>query len=307
MDYALQILKGIDVTDSILSASDVPETDYPTWDAVTNYPIGDTATGAGVVLWGHEVWVSLVNPNTNLQPDTSPTAWKVWRPANRWAMFDLKNSTATAQADTITVTLTPPSGVNAVWLGGLVNQTTITITQTHPTLGTLFTEERTFSDLPLTSSWYDWTFGTRTARATSALFSGLRPFPATSITITIEGGSALAVASCLLGRMSSWGEPVAMGATVGIRDYSRQKENEWGDLALTQGAYRKTCSLAAWVPRHEAEAFGDFLSSIRSTPALFIGHPDFASMQIFGVYEDWELVFSLPQFSDYNLKLRGFT
>lgn len=303
----LLILQGIDVTESMLTSTTVPENDYPVWTSGTTYPIGSITTGEGCVIWKHYVWVSAVASNVGNEPELLSTKWQRVRPVNRWRLFDRSNSTATAQAGSISYTLALPEGVDALWMGGLVNHTQLTVTQTHPQLGVVCDQTRVFQSLQLESDWYAWTYTKPRPPPTAALVQGIKAIPGTTLTFTLTGGPALSVSTALLGALTRIGLPVHQGAGSRIRDFSGQKENPFGDLELQKGAYSKNISLAAWIPYEDVDAVYEFLADLRSTPALFVGNPDITSLQAYGIYEDWDIVFSMPTYRDYNIKIKSFT
>lgn len=304
MSTPLQIIRGVDITPAMLTSTTVPEADYPAWSSGTTYPIGDLSTGVGVVIRSNAIYVSLAASNINFDPLTRPDKWGRVMPTNRWRLFDKDTGTPTAQATSMSYTLALPGGVDSVWFGGLKGHSSITVTQTHPTLGTLFSETRGFSGLPISSSWYEWTFGARDFKRTAATFTGLKPFPGTTVVFTINGAADLSVYKVVLGGLTAWGIPVFQGAQTGIKDYSRQVENDYGDLTLRKGSFSKKFTMQAWVTAGEADAFFDYLTTLRSTPAVFIGHPTMARLQGFGIYENWRQVLQHPTYDEYDLTIR---
>ena len=98
------------VTPSTLASSNVAEDDAPAWSAGLYY-LGDR------VIYNHRVWEVIVT-STIAQPDTgalaNPPSWLDTGADNRYRMFDRIISTKTENDDTIEVTITPNTIVNAV-------------------------------------------------------------------------------------------------------------------------------------------------------------------------------------------------
>jgi len=83
----MQIIKPITVTDSILTATNVPENDFPQWAAGTTYSIGNKV----VSLTTHKIYESLINSNLGNNPTTDDgTKWLDLGATTRWKAFDTK-------------------------------------------------------------------------------------------------------------------------------------------------------------------------------------------------------------------------
>jgi hypothetical protein len=295
------------VNDAILTATDVPEADYPVYSAATTYPFFDESTGAGYVIYLHMIYYSIQAGNAGHAPDVSPLWWEPVRATNRWAGFDTRNSTKTRQANAFYFELSPATNLTAVAVLGLEDHTSVRLRQTHPTLGVLYDVTQDFSALPEAAAWYDWTFGNRSFRTTQKIFFGLRPFPGTTLRLDFAGGSGLAVGTILYSYERRLGSNVEVGATPRIRDFSERAENKFGDTYLKQGQYTKDTTLPMKVPLSEFDGIYAFLVAQRSIPTLYIGNPDIEALTVFGFYDDFSTVFSYPTLLDLNINIKGLT
>ena len=100
---SLLILRPQPITDAILTASDVPETDAPEWAVGTTYALGDIVKLAST----HSLYESGDPANLGKRPDLYPSLWTRIRATNRWRAFDGSGSSRTAQASSISYTFLP--------------------------------------------------------------------------------------------------------------------------------------------------------------------------------------------------------
>src|SRR5688572_26434651 len=122
----MRVIPPMEITDSILTSSNVSEPDLgngdaAAWNSGTTYAQGDTAS---IITGGvHRVYESLQAGNLNHLPPTPPIEtneyWIEVGPTNRWAMFDLFRNSQTERTSPIEVELTPGQRVNSIAILGL--------------------------------------------------------------------------------------------------------------------------------------------------------------------------------------------
>ena len=110
------IIKPDVITASTLTSTNVPENEYSAWSSVTTYNQGDR------VIYDHKVYEA-ISTTLNVQPDTgaaaNPPTWLFVSATNRYKMFDETVGSATTNANTIDVTITPNAPYNALVLFGV--------------------------------------------------------------------------------------------------------------------------------------------------------------------------------------------
>ena len=95
-DSTLSVLVPVDITDSILVSTDVPEVDYSDYSSVTTYGIGDRVISSLT----HKVYESAKASNLNKDPTdinnrTGSTIWWIQVDStNAWKMFDGEKTSA---------------------------------------------------------------------------------------------------------------------------------------------------------------------------------------------------------------------
>lgn len=302
-EYSLLVVPPEQVLDANLIATDVAEDDYDEFDLGDTFNTGDFT----MVAAEHAVYQSLTDGNTGNTPATSPLAWRLYRPTNRWRLLDTKNSTKTAKAGGFYYRFAPSVGINCVAAFGMEGHTAARVRQIHPTLGTIYDQTLDFLPLPTGSTWYDWVFSARSQPLSQFTLIDLFPFPDTELRVDFEGGDDLAVGTLMMGFQVPVGMGVKRGAGASLADYSRRVQNFAGDFELTQGNYSRLKRLPVLIALSEVEAAEEFLVSRRSLPTLYIGLRNSTFLTAFGFFETLDTVFTLPLYLDMQLNVQGLT
>lgn len=299
MTTPLRIVQPLPVSDSVLVATDVPESTYAAWNIVTNY-----AKGARVYLAStHKVYESASAGNVGNDPATSPL-WAEVGPTNRWALFDRSNSTQTAQSTSFYYRLAPTGAYNVVALLGLTGALTMRVRVTHATLGTLYDQTLDLTSLPVQSGWWEWFYGER--RGPSLALVDVPGVIGSELRIDVTGTTALAAGVLLFGQAKEIGLLVRQGARLGIQDYSRKERNDFGDTVLVERAFAKRASFDIPIKAELVDEAITYLTSIRATPCLFIA-PRYESGVIYGFYKEFDVNIAYASVSECSLQVEGLT
>lgn len=292
------------ITDAMLIASDVPETDYAAWSNATTYALGARCISTTT----HKVYESIQAGNLNKDPTDAANAlwWAEVGPTNRWKLFDTSNSTQTAKPLSMSYTLRPGVGVNAFAALNVKGALTIRVRVTHPTLGTIYDKTTNLASLPSGSGWWEWHFGLRTAPPLMVA-TDLPGFPGCDVIVDFTGTTDLAVGVLMVGEQRAIGVGVQQGARVGITDYSRKETNDFGDTVLVQRAYAKRATFDIPIESAQVDATVEYLASVRSEPGLWIGSGRYASTVVFGFYKDFEVNLAYFSISECSLSIEGLT
>lgn len=304
---ALKVIPPLSITDSILTSSNVPETDYTAWSSGTTYNIGDRVRYVATNV--HKVYESLRATNLNHDPTTdtsSPPYWIEVSPTNRWKMFDTSNTTQTANNDNIVVTLTPGKVCNSVVLLGL-EATSVRVKMTDPTDGVVYDETISLNNNGTINNWYNYFFNP-IQRRTSITVTDLPAYGTAAIEITITNtGLTAKCAVCVIGTTQFIGEGIELGASVGITDYSRKEKDDFGNYQLIQRSYSKRAKFSFPILNEQIDSVQDLLVSLRTTPCVWIGDDRYTSTIVYGFYKDFDIVIAYHIVSDCNLEIEGLT
>lgn len=303
MTYA--VLKPLAITDAMLLATDVPETDALAWNAATNYAVGDEAqrTGAGQ----HKVYRCAVAGVDATPPEDNPTKWKVRYPTNPWRLLDLQNTTRTSKAGGFYYELLPGDAIAGFYLGDMVDVYTVRGRLIDPTTAAVYydTGEIDVTGSPQSSDWWAFWFGTWTATIPQLQRLDLPAYPTAKFRLDVTGGAACSIGTLLIGPTFEFGRGIRFNAGGSIKDYSRQTENDYGDLDLQPGPYSRLARWSVQIRLSEVDTLFDFLASLRATPALHVGYSDLRMLSVFGTVRSFDIPISNAALVDCSLDLRG--
>ena len=301
---SLYIVKPLTITDTILSATDIPEADHAAWNSGTTYALADRV----ILVSTHKIYQSLQASNTNNPPASSPTWWVEVSPTNRWKPFDTSNSTQmTVTAASAYYELTPGQAVNALALLN-VSANSARVRVTDPAAGVVKDETYSLTGSILIADWFEYFFATVSA-LDQLIVTDLPPYALATLRVdfTANGAGTVNCGVLLIGYQASFGRGIQYGASGGIQDYSRKETNQWGDTVLTQRAFARRRDWSLFVDNTEIDGLERALIAVRATPCLWVGYSGFALTSIFGFYKDFEIVISYPEQSDCTLSIEGMT
>lgn len=299
---SLTVVKPLALTDARLTATDVPETDYPDWASGTTYALGARVTLTST----HKVYESLQASNTNRSPASEPTWWAEVSATNRWKAFDLSNSTRTAKAGSFYYEITPGVAITSVAVLNIANAQSVRIRLTDPLFGLVYDKTATLQSVPAYSTWYDWWFGIRTEEEQHVALD-IPSFPNAVLRVDLVGGDSLAVGVILFGQQQTIADNVRRGVSLSIRDYSRKETNEWGDTVLVQRAYAKLRTFPVVIRNDELDRVDSILADLRATPALWVASSRHSALTVYGWYSNFEILVGYANYSDCSIDIEGLT
>ncbi len=311
-DAPFRVVPPIAVTNAMLVATDVPEADYAAIAATTTYAAAVApADGSRVISTSthsiYECILGFTTPGVPVAPELDPTHWLRVSATNRWKIFDLRNSSRTAQADNFYYRLQPGVAINTLDARGLVGCTSVRVRLTDPTYGVVYDQTVSTAPVPPASDWWSLYFGVWTAGAGRALFEDLPAFPNAELRIDFTGTSALAVGALVFGQVRAWGRGVQYGVRLGIQDYSTKDTNRWGDLDLVEGGFADRATFNVQIRNTEVDALKAFLATLRAAPALYIGSGLYEATSVLGIFKDFDILIPGPTWADCDINLLGTT
>lgn len=296
----MKIVKPIEVTEAILTDSDVALDDYVVWAAGT-YNLGDQ------VRYDLSAYEALTT--TTDQPDVGaakavPT-WLRLGYVNRWRMFRDGSDSVTTNTAAITVTMDFAAVVTTIGLLGL-SADSAQLIMTDGVEGEVYNETISLTDIAAID-WWEYFFTTYDSMDT-ALFEDIPPYPDAVLVLTISRTNPLDDASC--GRVVAG--PIAelgvtnYGTDVGIVDYSIRERDEFGNLQIVPRRTVKRVGYDVTLESILVDYVQRALSKISATPALFIGDHTYESTIVFGLYRDFTINLSGVSTSAATIEVEGF-
>jgi hypothetical protein len=290
------------ITPAMVTACNVPETDYTAWSSGTAYVVGNRC------MYDHKNYECLIN-HTNAQPDqnvvavvpTSPK-WLDLGYNNRWKMFDTFVGSQASQADLITVTLQPGVCNSLAFLD--IQAGSIGISITTPGEST-FTETIDLVNRSLVVDAFTYFMRPVIANDTAVMID-VPIFGTSSVALTFTStGGTVKVGTIVCGTYQDIGS-TQYAPTVGITDYSRKDVDTFGIWTVIQRAYAKRMSCELLFPNTSLDAIQRYLADIRSTPVVWIGcDSGYSAMVIYGFYRSFQITIPYPLESLCSIEVEG--
>ncbi len=255
----LRLLQPVAITDAMLTASNVTETDYPEWSAGTTY----AKTARVIKAATHRIYESAVAGNVGNDPAGVSGKWIEVSVTNRWAMFDEALGSVTSRASLIEVTIAPCTAIDAVALLDVTGSTVRVI-----------------------GTGYDRMIAP-TGTPGSALFLDL-PAGAGSLTIRISGPGTVTVGTLLIGRLRGLGITEASPGA-GITDYSRKDVDDFGEVTIVKRAWAKRMNVSALFRTDALDIVANRIAAVRARPSLWIGQEGLDSLTVHGFFKDFSI------------------
>lgn len=264
------------------------------WSSVTSYTTGQEAA------YGRRVYEAIQN-GSNKQPDTNPLYWFDKRPTNPWAMFDNKTGTQTTRTSPLEVTVDVEGFADTI---GLLNVDAAMVNvKVMEGMVEVYNQDHQMTDESAVVDYYEYFFEP-IIRKTDLVVSGLPDTLDPSITVTLTDTTDVAIGHMVMGQSRYIGG-VQYGASIGIVDFSKIEEDEFGNTFIVERSFNRRGRFAVWVPAGSVDATYNLVSSYRATPVMVIAAEEYASTFYFGLLREAEIEISYPTYSKMSLEVRG--
>lgn len=298
----MKLIQPITITDSVLVSSNVPEADFPVYNAGTTFNLNDQVI---VTTGSHKIYKSLVPSNVG-NPVTDNTKWAFVSATNRWKLHDQYANTQTTNAVSIVNSYQMVGRCNSVALAN-VDANTIIVKVTDPLAGgVVYNNTRNLTSYSGITDWYGYFFEP-IKRDTGATFLDLPITSNATIDITISAPSGAAkVGVLLLGNFKDLGS-TEVGAKVGIDSFSTKTVDAFGNISVVPRAFRKKGEFTFLLPNSYIDELHLTLTGYRDTPIYYIGDDNIEATKIYGFYKDFSITIPYPTYSMCSLYVEGLT
>lgn len=296
----MKVIKPVMFDPAMLIASNVPEDDYPDYDAVMDYEVGDR------VVYEHAVYESAQTPNIGHQPDEEPLYWTYVSATNRFRMFDTEVTTQTVINDLLQVTVAPGL-TNSLALLELQGAE-LTVVGTDGPNGPILYSHTQPLEGSIVTDWYEYFFEPF-APLTEVVLSDIPAYGSIHLEITIESAAGpVAVGAAIFGSMYELGRTLR-GPRAGIIDYSRKETSATGATRFNKRRYSRRMSPRLVVENSMLERVYRTLADIRATPCVWVGTDlhGYSFLTVFGFYRDFDIDVAYPFHSHCTLEIEGLT
>lgn len=300
----MKVIKPIEITNSVLVSSTVPETDYPVWNPSTSY-----AVGAKVIrTTTHKIYENLI-AGTNSTPPEDATAgptprWLDLGSTNRWALFDEEVGSLTTATNTMTYVLTPGLIDGLSFLE--IKAKTIQVIMKDSVGGTVIYNKTFDLDGSIVYSFYGWFFEPFSTRTELSVLDIPVGYFNPEFTIIFTGTGTISCGVCKLGSVVTLGG-TQYGAQLGIISYSRKETNEFGRVIIVPRRSVKTLEAKVHSDSSELQRIYRTLDSIKDTACVWIGSDaaGYESLTLYGFYKDFSIDVAYPTVNYCTLQVEG--
>lgn len=295
----MRVIKSVETTDSILTYSNIPEDEYPTWVSGTSY------TALDKVIYQHKIYKRIVTGSGTTPPDLDRVNWLDDGYTNRYRMFDNTLSSVSSRTGGIEFTLTPSQVVNGIALLN-VNASTVRVVMNDPVEGIVYDKTKELRSSSNVNDYFSYFFAPLLSEnLETAIFLDLPSKPIATITVYVSSGSGLAeVGEVVYGIQSVVGR-TNYGTAIGITSYSRKDTDEFGKVTVVKRKNSKYADYDIDIDNNNLASVQRLFSEIDSVPCVFIGNPEMEELIVYGFYKDFKATISFPTVSKCTLRVEG--
>lgn len=296
----MRLVEPITITEAMLLASNIAETDAPAWAVGTAYTTGQQ------VIRSHAIYEA-VTASTGQDPllDTTNTYWFKVSATNRWKPFDRIIGDAATLAGSITYSLQPNIRANAVAFFGL-DASSVRVKVTDPVEGVIYDQTREIID---TTSVFDgWSYCFEPVSYDSQeIFTGVPIYTGATVDITVTSAGTTKVGEIIVGIDLYLGRTL-VDTSIGIEDFSKKERDEFGYTTIVERAYAQTATFRFAFGTEDAGRIRSALARVRAVPAVYYAGDDTSKFgtTILGFFRD----FSVPLTTNVSfgsLEVEGLT
>ena len=335
----MKIAVPIDITDTRLVYSNVPEDDYPEYDDNTTYNTGDkvvvtTPNIHNIYEVVSETSITGVDPTTDA---SDPPKWLEVRKTNRWRMFDaVIGSKTTGEWDFdaikylqeedempsleldfvnqeyyvpqgtetgIALTITPDALTDTLAVFNAI--ALYAVVKVESLEGVIYQKYIPLSDELSESNWYAY-FYQPPVRVDRFLLSDLPLDSEKQIHIAFVEPSAASpeVGEVIVGRFNEIGRSL-YGTSLNFLDFSRKERDAFGNFQITERPYSDNMEVDFSIANEDITFTKNLISSIRAKPAIYIAGECIEATAVYGYHTDFSIVISGPERSDATITIEG--
>ena len=261
-----------------------------------------TTTANGAATATHKIYSS-VHSNAGNDPTVDDgTNWTEVSSTNRWKMFNAVVQEQTVQANQIVTTLQSPTVVNSMAFLN-VAATTIEVTVTDSVEGVVYDETFNMTSYSGIQDWYAYFFEP-IIRKDQLAITDLPPYANASIEVTINANADAKIGALVMGQFADLGLS-QHGASLSIVDYSTKTTDAQGRVTITDGPYADKMEVDVVLDTSQIGNANSTLSSLRTTPAVWIAEDNNDDLVIYGYYREFDIILSNPTISRLSLEIEG--
>jgi hypothetical protein len=296
----MKIIRPLDVTDAMVTASNLTEDAHLPWAVGTTYARGDFATS----LTTHTVYRSLVDANTGNDPDVeqvaindpfvtnpSPIYWQVFSATNLWKLFDKKPSVPATGTTSVTLTVTPAKFVTGVAVFNVTGVNTLLI-EMKVSGTTVYSVETAMQDESVVVDGWSYYFS-EIQQLPELVLTDLPPYSTATIEFTFTGDN-IGIGQVCFGPI--WEIGYVETGESGFRglDFSDVGVDEYGNLKTNKRAATSLHTFDIVLDVNETLGFRNRMNELRGgVPVVWVGDENRRKAATsYGFYRSYRPIYS---------------
>lgn len=298
----MRVIEPIEMTDAILTDSNVPEDDHPEWNASTAYSTGDKV----IVISTHRIYEALQATTGDDPAADDGSIWLDIGATNRWSAFDGSIEGQTVQANSIQYEFTVDGNFGGLALLNIIGAT-VKVNITDPVDGALPEIEVGLSDTSGVVDWFSY-FYSPVIQSREVIFSDLPIYKGAVVTVEVEGTGTVALGELALGVNFNLGTSVT-GTNLGIEDFSLKRKDEFGRTFILERAFANLVNFEFSFPAETSRRVRRVLTDLRAKPAVYYtgsGQLDLGG-SVYGFPRDFRINLQTPTVAFATLEIEGLT
>ncbi len=308
----MKVIVPIDITQSMLISSTVPEPDTgepAAWDSASAYDYNSSLVPPGDrVYYNRRIYEVLrdltASNNAKYTPEQTLTRRVPWwvevAPTNKWAMFDSFRSTGTTMVGgTGTVVVEPGQLITSLAVLNNLNVNYINITAVSVSDNVVrLTQTYDVQRREGTTTWYQYFF--QVFEYSKPLIITNLPTEYGNLRITLEfsGLGSMSVGSVILGNYHNIGK-LTLGASADALNFSVLERDTFGSLTMIPRRSVPKTTQSVYIDKNDLDGLISLKETLNAVPGLWIGiedpdHPFYELFVVYGIYREFSFDIDNP-------------
>jgi hypothetical protein len=298
----MRVIDPIEMTDTVLTDSNVPEDDFAEWNVSTSYTTGQKV----ILLSTHRIYEAL-QATTGDDPATDDgLTWLDIGATNRWRAFDGSIEGSVTQAETIEYEFTLNKSLSGLALLS-ISAANLRVKITDLAEGVIDEINIVLVDTTEVIDWFTYFYGPIT-QTRDVIISEQPFFVGAVVEVELTGAGTLSLGELVIGEDRLLGTSVT-GTTLGIEDFSTKSKDQFGRTFILERAFANTVGFEFTIPTTGAGRVRRILSDLRAKPAVYYTGPDQIALggSVYGFPRDFRINLQTPVIAFATLEIEGLT
>ncbi len=297
----MKVIKPVSISEGMITSSTIAEPDAgeTVWSPYTA-AIGDRRISTTT----HRVYECAVatTDDPTVGVTKTPKSWVDVGATNKFAMFDLVNSTTSNEQGDLTLQLAPSQALTSLAGFSVSGVSDVVINMTSAG-NNVYTKTVELNDNSAVDSIWHYYF-TPQIRSESFVINDLPQYPTGVLDIEFKG-SDVAVGNLVVGNQIEVGSMTA-GTSLQLLDYSRKETDSFGNTIVQKGRTSKLVNFNLGIEYSLVDYTFNQVAELTGTPSVWFGDAgsDDPTL-VFGYYRDFNINLPSKTMTDATITIEG--